>query len=349
MTPRVKKWLAWTGYPLAYLGLLACFARLTFPFDRLRDRIVNEFNANQGPTSRLKIGEMSGYWLSGVEAEGVAITQIPKPKLGETTPESKPKTIKVDSAHVSVSLLRLLVGTVGVSFGADTFGGQLSGTVSNSSSEQTFDLSLEGLDVGQMPIFDDLVGLPMKGGLAGQIELALSERKWTNADGKMKLTLHGLKVGDGKAKVLNAIALPEVNVGSVTVSATVEAGRLKIEKLAAKGADLELIVEGGARLRDPVGSSMLDLNLRFKFSDAYRGKNETTRALLGEPGSKTPALFDMTPQVQKSKRPDGYYGWRVTGTLDRPVFEPSAGASPAGTARAAGPIPGMAAPEAPSQ
>ena len=118
--------------------------------------------------------------------------------------------------------------------------------------------------------------------------------------------MDNLRVGDGKAKVLNAIALPEVNVGRVNLSATIAAGRLKIEKLNAKGSDLDLEIEGGARLRDPVGTSMLDLSLRFRFSDAYRSKNETTRGLLGEPGSKSPGLFELTPEVQKSKRPDGF-------------------------------------------
>jgi type II secretion system protein N len=348
MTPRVKKWVAWTGYPLAYLALLACFARVTFPFDRLRDRIVSEFNTQQGPSSRLKIGDMSGYWLSGVEANSIAITQAPKQKQGEASQNVKPKVLKIDSAHINVSLLRLLIGTVALSFGADAFGGQLSGMVANSSSDQTFDLSLESLNVGQMPILDELVGLPMKGSLDGQVELALAERKWANADGKLNLLIGSLKVGDGKAKVLNAIALPEVNVGSVTLSASVAAGRLKIEKLSTKGADLEMIADGGVRLRDPVGASLFDLNLRFKFSDAYRGKSETTRALLGEPGSKTPALFDLTPQVQKSKRPDGYYGWRITGTLDRPVFEPSAGAGAAGMYSPVGAAPEMMGTQLPS-
>ncbi len=349
MTPRLKKWLAWTGYPLAYLALLACFARVTFPFDRLRDRIVSDFNAHQGPTSHLRIGDMSGYWLSGIEAEKITLSQAPKPKPGDNGAEAKAKTLTIDSAHISLSLLRLLLGTMAVSFGADAFGGQLSGTIANGSNEQTFDIGLENLDVGQMPVFDDLVGLPMKGNLDGQLELVLSDRKWAKSDGKLGLTISKLKVGDGKAKVLNAIALPEVNVGNVSLSATVAAGRLKIEKLASKGADLDLAVEGGARLRDPVGSSLLDLSLRFKFSDTYRNKNETTRGLLGEPGSKAPGLFDLTPQVQKSKRPDGYYGWRIIGSLDRPVFEPSAVVGAPGAARTpAGPIPGAVdAPPAP--
>jgi type II secretion system protein N len=315
---------------------------LTFPFERLRDRIIGDFNTHQGPTSRLRIGNMSGYWLTGIEADKIVITQASKAKGAEPGADSKPKTIKIDSAHASLSLLRLLLGTTAVSFGAEAFGGRVSGSAANGSSEQTFDFNLERLDAGQMPFFDDLVGLPMKGTLEGQAELVLADRKWSKSDGKIEVSIGNLKVGDGKAKVLNAIALPEVNVGRVKLSATITGGRLKIEKLSAKGSDLDLVVDGGVRLRDPVGTSLLDLNLRFLFSDAYRSKNETTEAMLGKPGSKTPGLFELTPQVQRSKRSDGYYGWRVVGTLDRPVFEPSATASTSSANRALGATPGIA-------
>lgn len=335
MTPRVKKWLAWTGYPLAYLCLLAFFARLTFPFDRLRDRVVGEFNAQQAPSARLRIEDMSGYWLAGVEASKIELTQIPKGKPGQPVPDAKPKTTRIDSAHVSVSLLRALFGTTAISFGADAFGGELSGKVTSSSSEQNYDLDLEKLDVGQVPFLDELVGLPMKGMLAGQTDLTLPDKNWAKSEGKVEFTITGLRVGDGKAKVLNAIALPEINVGSVDFSAAVTAGRLKVDKLAAKGNDLDLGVDGGIRLRDPLGTSLLDLTLKFKFSDKYRNKNDTTRALLGAPGSTSPGLFELTPQVQRSKRQDGYYGWRIGGTLDHPTFDPSS----AGAAAAAHPVP----------
>jgi type II secretion system protein N len=185
MTPRVKKWLGWTGYPLAYICLLACFARVTFPFDRLRDRIVGDFNVHQAPSSRLRIGDMSGYWLAGIEAANIELTQAPKSKLGAEPADSKPKILKVDSAHISLSLLRLLIGTTAVSFGAGAFGGELSGTIANGSNEQTYDFDLARLDVGQVPFLDDLVGLPMKGTLSGQTELALADRLWAKSEGKV--------------------------------------------------------------------------------------------------------------------------------------------------------------------
>jgi type II secretion system protein N len=348
MTPRVKKWIAWAGYPLAYFCLLACFARATFPFDRLRDRIVGDFNAHQAPSSRLRIGDMSGYWLAGIEASNIELTQAPKSKSPTEPADAKPKVMTVDSAHVSLSLLRLLIGTTAVSFGAGAFGGELSGTIANGSNEQTYDFDLEKLDVGRVPFLDDLVGLPMKGTMAGQTELALADRLWAKSEGKVGFTIAGLKVGDGKAKVLNAIALPEISVGKVDFAASVMAGRLKIEKLAAKGSDLDLGVEGGIRLKDPLGTSMLDLTLKFRFSDTYRDKNDTTRALLGAPGSTSPALFELNPQVQRSKRADGYYGWRIGGTLDHPTFEPSATGGAGVSARGPAGPPAPAAAPAPA-
>ncbi len=64
MTPRVRKILKWAGYLAFYVFSLLVFAYLTFPYNRLGDRIVQEFNSKQtGPKPmRLKLGDMSSYW-----------------------------------------------------------------------------------------------------------------------------------------------------------------------------------------------------------------------------------------------------------------------------------------------
>src|SRR5207244_5054204 len=76
MTPRVRQILKWVGYVAFYLVSLLVFAYLTFPYNRLGDRIVQEFNGKQtGPKPmRLKLGDVSSYWLGGVEAEDITLT-----------------------------------------------------------------------------------------------------------------------------------------------------------------------------------------------------------------------------------------------------------------------------------
>ena len=75
----------------------------------------------------------------------------------------------------------------------------------------------------------------------------------------------------------------------------------------------------------------MSLNARFKFNDRFTNKDDMTRGLFGAPGSSVPGLFDLVPQNKHAKRADGFYGWRVNGTISHPTFLPSAlGAGDAG-------------------
>jgi hypothetical protein len=101
--------------------------------------------------------------------------------------------------------------------------------------------------------------------------------------------------------------------------------------------------EGRIVLRDSFMDSLSDINLRFRFSDAYRNRNDVTKSLFGTPGSTMPALFELAdPRIKASKRPDGFYGWRMVGDLKNPRFDASASGGSFGSGganRGAGSIP----------
>lgn len=331
MNPTLKRWVGWIGYPLLYVLLLALFARCTFPYERVRDRLVSEFNVKQAAAGmRIEIAEMSGYWLSGIEAEGVKVTRTsaagasPAPVAADANAdEQKPHVTLIDHVYGSVSLLRLLFGTTAGSFGMEMQSGEIEGSFSSSSEKQTLELELSKVNVGDLPMLSDLAGLPLKGTVDGKLEMELPEQKAAKAEGKVDLNMTGISAGDGKAKVLKVIALPELKVGNVKLSATITDGRVKIESMSAKGQDFEMALDGSIRLRDPLPLSMLDMGLEFRFLDSYKNKNDITRGLFGTPGAAVPGLFEMDPKVQRSKREDGFYGWRVVGSIDKPLFEPS--------------------------
>ena len=323
MSPRLKRILAWVGYPLFYLLVLLLFTYVTFPYDRVKDRIVAEYNATQ-PTDgmRLEIDDLDGYWLSGVEVEGVRLVG-PKPEPdaeGKTPPR---KEIEIAEAHARASILRWIIGVTHVAFAATAFDGELEGVYAKDGEGVTGNIELDAVDVGKMPYVIDVLGLPMKGAMSGTMEMVVPEGKYAKADGKIDITISGLEVGDGKAKVLDTIALPRLRAGEVVLQAESTAGRFKIDKFEAKGPDFELIADGKIRLRDPVKSSVAELNLRFKFTDAYKSKNDLTKALFGD-GGKGPALFEMHPKVKRAKRSDGFYGWRLAGPLSKLDFQPAA-------------------------
>ena len=65
MNAKYKRILIWVGYGSFYLFALMLFGYMTFPFDRLRTRIQNEFNSSQtGPSPMtLRLGHLSSYWF----------------------------------------------------------------------------------------------------------------------------------------------------------------------------------------------------------------------------------------------------------------------------------------------
>src|SRR5262249_61075168 len=67
---RVAKFLA---YPAFYVFCLALFGYLTFPFGRLKDRVIAEFEKQGKPGQHLEIGKLGAYWFSGIEVSGVKI------------------------------------------------------------------------------------------------------------------------------------------------------------------------------------------------------------------------------------------------------------------------------------
>jgi len=321
MTPRTRQILKWAGYVSFYFFSLLVFAYLTFPYQRLGDRIVQEFNLRQtGPQPmRLKLGDVSSYWLNGVEAEDITLTSSGEPD--EQGKPGKPKLMKIDAAHASVSLFRLLFGTVYVNFGADAFGGALSGYTSDADEGRKLEVELDELDLGQAPLFGDIVGLPLAGKLSGTIDLLLPEQKLSKADGKISMKVVDLAAGDGKAKIRDTIALPRLEAGELTLEAEATKGQLKITNFAANGPDLKLESEGTLRLREAFDSSVLTLTLSFKFQDRYTNKSDITKSLFGS--GTMPGLFDLDPKMKRAKRPDGSYGWRASGVLSRLTFSPA--------------------------
>lgn len=335
ITPRARRVLKYVGFGAFYLFALVVFAYVTFPYERLRDRLVQEFNARQtGPDAmRLEIDDLDSYWLSGVEAQGIRLIPSVKPQpaggLGsgeEAQAPAKPRVMNVESARVRVGLLGLLVGSTRLSFGADALGGTISGSSSESGGTRALDVELEDVSLAEAPILADAVGLPMTGTMNGELDLTLPEGKLAKAEGTVKLRVDALGVGDGKAKIKNTLALPKIEAGALELEGQATSGQLKIVKFESNGPHLEFAAEGSVRLRDPAQSSLLNLTARFRVTDKYRNQNDITRGIFGAPGTNT-GMFDLDSKNRRAKRPDGFYAWRVSGALASPVYVPNPGSA----------------------
>lgn len=320
---KYAKYAPLVGYPLFYLFCFFIFALLTFPYDKLRQRIVASFNADQhatGGQQELRIDEMTGYWLSGVRVKGVTLASP------STEPGKPPSKIEIDEATVRYQMLPALIGNSDVNFDVYAFGGEATGSFDMHGKDRDIDVSLDSVDVGEIDPLVQVLGIPLQGKLSGTVRLTLPEGKAAKGSGAVSLEASGVTVGDGKAKLKGALALPKVDVGTLTVAADAKEGVLKITKLAAGGKDVELQGDGRITMRDSFGDSLCDANVRFKINDAYRGKNDITKSLFGAPGSNAPALFELAdPKIKQAKRADGFYGWTLRGPLARLEFIPAGG------------------------
>jgi len=181
MKERLKAIAPKVGFPLFYLFCLVIFARWTFPYEKLRDRIVMAFNQQQrdtGGQQELKIEEIGPSWLSGISAKGIRLIGAP------SEPGKPPSEIKVDEASGSISLFGLMFGDHDLSLRVSAFGGTIKGSFDDSPKERKIDVTVEGVDLGQIPMFTDALGVPVEGTLDGTVKLSLPDQKASSATGR---------------------------------------------------------------------------------------------------------------------------------------------------------------------
>jgi type II secretion system protein N len=319
------KHLKWGGYVLAYLVAFVIFAYVSFPYERLRQYVVSTYNASQPGQSpnRLEIDSLTWSWrFPGMVAEGVRLV-VPAPPPADGEKQPPPRYLEAEEVFVSASALGLLTGAREASFGAHALEGEVYGSASDGESGRRLELQLDGVNPGAIPQLASTIGLPMTGRLSGQVSVDIPEGNFSRAEGTLDLAAEDLVLGDGKAKIQNMIALPELHMGAFVLKAQISSGRLKIDECTAQGRDLDLSLTGSIRLRPRIENSVADLELKFSFADKYKNQSETTKAIFGD--GKLPGLFDTATGSHLTKNDDGSYGARLAGSLARLSPRPLAG------------------------
>jgi type II secretion system protein N len=342
---RLRAALPYLGYVAFYLFTFTLSAYLAFPYDRLRDRIVAELSSTKPSRTKVEveIDQLGPHWFTGLSATGVRILFSSSTRSAASGEPEKPTTVELDEVHARLGLFAKLFGKTKVSYWARAFGGEIEGVYEDSEAERHVEARATELLANRLEPVKALLGIPLQGALQGSLDVTLPERKAHKASGTLALNATDLAVGDGEAKVLDQIALPKLNVGALDLEGDIKDGVFRLSKFGAGGQDVELAGEGKVSLRETVTDSFADLYFRFKFNDTYRNKNEKTKLLFGD---SAPA-FEFVPKVKTSKRPDGMYGWHLTGSISSPRFDPYA-SNPPPSATGGAPAPSSEASKRPS-
>jgi len=324
ISPKTQSILRRVGYPLFYVLALLVFVRCSFPYDRIGQKAAALYNEAEAKKTgrRLQIESMNGYWLFGIRASGVKFIGAPPEPDDEGKVRPAPVS-ELDRVYATIGPLGYIFGKKRVWFGAYAQDGSVVGRFRDEKDERQIAIELAAMGVEDIPLLGDTVGIPMMGQANGKLDLVFPEKRLSLTEGTIELSIENLEIGDGKTKIRGFIALPRLQAGRLDLVAEVEEGRLKIEKLEAKGPDFELEVSGQVRLRDEFERSIAELSMRFKFADRYKLKSDITKGLFGDPKKKIKGALDFDPKVSRAKEPDGTYSWRIHGTFAKLSFEPA--------------------------
>ncbi len=331
MSPTARhRLLVWVGYPAFAVFAFLLSVYWTFPYDRVRDYVVQEVEQPVGPGGtrhdsgmRLQIDELSPSFLTGVVLEGVRFTKLPTPTPGSTGDE-KPIVVQVERLSARISLLALLRGTKAVSFDAELGGGEIEGEFALSEDETHLEATVDAVELRQLGVISALVGLPVSGVLGGTVDLTIG-KETAATKGGIDLSITGLVVGDGRAKLKlegmgpEGLSVGRIEAGKLVIKATVEAGVAKFTQLGTTGGrDLTVRGTGQLRLVQPARLSRLELLVNVKFADAFKTRDDRTRGLF--------AMLDVIPRLRAARTPDGGLQWQLTGAFSGSLRATAAGA-----------------------
>jgi type II secretion system protein N len=296
--------LLWSGYTVFFLFCFTLFGYLTFPYDRVRDVLVSKVAASSAPGTKLSIGELGPHWLTGV-----TLTAVKLERKGAAAGDP-PNQVVIDKLKVRASPFSLLFGNVGVHFDALVGKGEIDGSYdAKKDGPARTQAQLDNVDLSKLGLAGWL-GLPIEGLASGTLDVMLSD-KAAETEGDVDLRIEGLKLGDGKAKVkipgMGGLTLEKVDAGTLSLKVKIKEAVATIERLEAKGKDVELSGSGSVRLLRPIDQSRADITLGVKVEDAYTQRNARTKAMFD--------LIGASPIVSSAKGADGKLRFTLTGAL----------------------------------
>jgi type II secretion system protein N len=231
-----------------------------------------------------------------------------------TRPEEgkKPAHIQIPLASIGISPLAQLRGELAWSARIEALDGEIDADVTTSRARGIVKLATRKLSLAELPGARDAIKVPLAGRVDLAVDMLLPGNRNAEAKGTVSWQCAGCAIGDGREKLqipgnpmmAEGITVPRIRLGDLTGAIAFDKGAGRLQAVRAASPDLDLRIDGEIKLADPIAYSQIDLYVTFKASDALLRGAEKLRLLL---------------QLSESmgKRPDGYYGFRLMGTLAR--------------------------------
>jgi len=307
MTPErmrlLRRVLGYVGFGLfSFTAALFIF----FPYDRAKDRVIAVL---AGQNLDVEIGSAGPTLGVGIAFKDIAVRTRP------SAAGAKPTRFFVDWARVRFSPLAALFGGSGMDLSATAFGGRIDYDRTVGKDQARVRGRLREIGLGDVPGVKEAINLPLGGSLDATLDVTAPNGRYGEANGFLEWKCSDCVLGDGKAKLKIAgnpllaegLSLPAIRLGEFGGRVAVDKGIAKLQGVQAHSPDGDVLIEGEITLRDPLPASTFRAYVRFKLSDALLAGSDKVKLLL---------------QIAENlgKRPDGYFGLRLSGRFD--TFDP---------------------------
>lgn len=296
------RWHVWALWVVVALVAFAFFLQWTFPYDRVRDRVIDALSEKYNVT----IGSVKRGILPGNVSFHKVALEARATKAGEV-----PRVIFIDSIDLGVGVFAAAMGNVALSFDVDLAGGMIDGELHMSKSEVAITATGRGVPMANVPGLEDAVGLPVGGKLNLDVDLTLPyTTKGKRAvdvpkiGGKISLSCAvGCTVGDGVARVkpgagtssrnaafaADGIVVPQLSIGTFAMELVFAKGHAKIAKfdLVSPDGDADVVLD--VALSQVFGDSEVEGCIKFKLSQELKAREEkfgNIQAFIGTPIDK---------------------------------------------------------------
>jgi type II secretion system protein N len=282
------------------LFVFAVVFYLSLPYGRFKDTLAGRLAAAGYDMEAKHAGPSLGL---GMSLEDVTL-------VSQSTGAAKPTRILIEKVTLGWSVLSSLFGTKSYSLSADVFKGEIDAKVKVGKNDSSAKVSATEIDLAEVPWVKSAINLPISGKLEVNFAITLPKQRSSEAKGSLGWSCSACALGDGKAKLVIAsnpllaegLGLPKIRLGDFTGKVVIDKGIGRLQGVSFKSQDLDATVEGEIHLAQPIGTSHVDLYVRFKLSDNLLRSSEKLRTIM-----------DLTAQL--GKRPDGFLGFRAMGTF----------------------------------
>jgi len=300
-------------YAVFGLAVFIVALYMSFPSQRAKDVAIRVAASKD---LDVEIGSASPAFGLGVVFRDIRVRTRP------TT--GKPTRFTIESARIALSPWSVLSSSKTFTINLEAFGGQIELVQTGAPGKKgafAFEARARDIKMSEIPGVREALNIPLAGTAKLEAKVSSATGKLADANGEATFSCDGCVVGDGKTPLRIAgnpflsggLTLPRLRLGDFGGHVAIEKGLARLQEIGGRSPDGEVALEGEITLRDPLPSSNVNAYLRFKLSDSFlkqAGALQTILQMAGAPG----------------KRPDGFYGMRLSGRLGQlnpPVLSPT--------------------------